>query len=280
MAEFSKVTGTAVDHPDGQFRPWALGDYGRVAMALQPVADRLVARLGDLSGQEILDVATGTGNVALAAVRAGATVVGVDLTPELLAVARDRTDASGLRVDYRLGDAEALPVTDASFDVVASVFGVMFAADHQRGADELVRACRPGGTIALVNWVPDGALATFAGLISAALPSPAGAASPGLWGRESYVRSLLEPRGVRVELFNDQVTWEAESAEAYLATREEIQGSLVAAHRRLGPGPQWDELRRRLLEVLEAGNEATASFRVSSNALVAIGRVRQSGEPA
>jgi len=280
MADSSKVIGTAMDHRAEQSRPWALGDYGRVAMALQPVADRLIARLGDLGGQAILDVATGTGNVALAAARAGASVVGVDFTPELLAMARVRADASGLTVDYRRGNAEALPVKDASFDVVASAFGVMFAANHQRTADELVRACRPGGTIALVNWVPDGALATFAGLISATLPSPPGAASPGLWGRESYVRALLEPGGVRVEFFNEHVTWEAESAEAYLATQEGTQGNLVAAHQRLGPGPQWDELRLRLLEVLNAGNEGTACFRVSSNALVAIGRVRQSGEPA
>lgn len=260
--------------------PWALGDYGRVAVDLQPIADRLIARVGDLRGQVFLDVATGTGNVALAAARAGARVVGVDLTPELLAMARVRNHASGLTVDYRRGDAEALPVKDASFDVVASAFGVMFAADHQRTADELIRACRPGGTIAVVNWVPEGALAAFAGLISATLPAPADAASPGLWGRENYVRSLLEPGGVRMAFFNERVTWETRSAEAYLAVQEKIQGNLVAAHQRLGAGPQWDALRRHLLEILEAGNEGTAGFRVSSNALVAIGRVRQPGEPA
>jgi SAM-dependent methyltransferase len=175
---------------------WASGDYpSMVEMWLLPLGPRLVAACGIEPGMRVLDVAAGTGNAALHAAAAGAQVTASDLTPELLEAGRRRAEAEGLTLEWVEADAERLPFPDASFDVVMSSIGVMFAPHHQDAADELVRVCRPGGTIGLLSWTPEGMLgALFRMMAPFAPPPPPGAQPPPLWGSEDHLRELFGDR--------------------------------------------------------------------------------------
>jgi SAM-dependent methyltransferase len=178
---------------------WASGDYpSMVETFLLPLGPRLVSAAGIGPGMRVLDVAAGTGNASLPAARAGARVTASDLTPELLDAGRRRAQAAELELEWIQADAERLPFEDECFDVVMSCIGVMFAPHHQDAADELVRVCRPGGTIALLSWTPEGMLgALFKTMAEFAPPPPPGAQPPPFWGSEEHLRGLL---GDRVEL--------------------------------------------------------------------------------
>ena len=158
-----------------------------------PVLTHPFCEAADLrAGQRVLDVATGSGNTAIAAARRFCEVTGVDYVPALLARAHERAAVEGLAIDFREGDAEALPFPDASFDVILSTFGSMFAPDQARTARELLRVCRPGGTIALANWTPEGLTGELFRAMGQYLPPPpAGLASPLLWGTAARLRELL-----------------------------------------------------------------------------------------
>jgi SAM-dependent methyltransferase len=177
---------------------WATGDYPRmVDTFLLPLGPRLVDACGITAGATVLDVAAGTGNASVPAAERGAHVTASDLTPELLDAGRQA--AGGLDIDWVPADAENLPFPDASYDVVMSSIGVMFAPHHQAAADELVRVCRPGGTIGLLSWTPEGMLgALFAMMKPYAPPPPPGALPPPLWGSEEHLRGLLGNR-VRID---------------------------------------------------------------------------------
>lgn len=193
----TQILDTATPQPDlaavkqRQQQAWASGDYHAVAALIMVVAERLVDAADLHAGWRVLDVATGSGNAAIAAARLGVRSVGVDYVPSLLERARMRADAEGLAVELEVGDAEALPFPDASFDAVTSVFGSMFAPDHEKVAAELLRVTRPGGTIALASWTPDGFLGDFFRTMAAHVPPPAGVRSPMLWGTESHLRDLF-----------------------------------------------------------------------------------------
>jgi SAM-dependent methyltransferase len=178
---------------------WASGNYpSMVETFLLPLGPRLVSAAGIGPGMRVLDVAAGTGNASLPAARAGALVTASDLTPELLDAGRHDADAAGLEIEWVQADAERLPFDDESFDVVMSCIGVMFAPHHQEAADELVRVCRPGGTVALLSWTPEGMIgALFKAMAPFAPPAPPGAQPAPLWGSEEHLRGLL---GDRVEL--------------------------------------------------------------------------------
>ena len=174
-----------------QQQMWASGDFSMVASRIVLSSERLAEAADLRAGTTVLDVATGSGNAAIAAARHGTHVVGVDYVEGLLEDARARSSAEGLDVEFRLGDAEDLPVDDDTFDAVLSVFGVMFAPDHQKTADEIVRAARPGATVALASWTPTGFLGAMFGVITKHVPPPAGVASPLLWGTESHLQNLF-----------------------------------------------------------------------------------------
>ena len=178
---------------------WASGSYPTmVETFLLPLGPRLVDAFGIGPGDTVLDVAAGTGNAALPAARAGADVTASDLTPELLDAGREGAEAEGLELRWAEADAEHLPFGDASYDVVMSAIGAMFAPFHQPVADELVRVCRPGGKIGLLSWTPEGMIGSlFRTIGQFAPPPPAGAQPPPLWGGEEHVRGLF---GDRVEL--------------------------------------------------------------------------------
>jgi SAM-dependent methyltransferase len=178
---------------------WASGDYPHmVETFLLPLGPRLVEVAGIQPGERVLDVAAGTGNASIPAAQVGAQVTASDLTPELLDAGRQRAQALGLELEWTPADAEDLPFEDESFDVVMSQVGVMFAPHHQDAADELVRACRPGGRIALMSWTPEGMIGALFRLMGGfAAPPPPGASPPPLWGSESHLETL----------FGDRVEW-------------------------------------------------------------------------
>ena len=179
---------------------WALGDYPAVARDivgdLGPV---LVQASGVGPGERVLDVAAGSGNASIPAAAAGASVIASDLTPELFETGRKAAAEAGVEIDWQQADAEALPYPDASFDTVLSCLGVMFAPHHQAGADELVRVLRPGGTLGLLSWTPEGFIGQmFATMKPYAPAPPPGAQPPPLWGSEEHVRALLGDRVTEV----------------------------------------------------------------------------------
>jgi SAM-dependent methyltransferase len=175
-----------------QQKAWSSGDYGKVGVTLSLMAE-LLAEAADLQpGQRVLDVASGNGNASLAAARRFCEVVGIDYVPMLLEEARRRAEAEGLSVDFREGDAEDLPFEDASFDVVLSTLGVMFAPDQEKAARELMRVVKPGGTIAMANWVPDGYVGDLFRTIGRYVPPPAGLKPPFRWGTEEGLDELLD----------------------------------------------------------------------------------------
>ena len=171
---------------------WGSGPFERVEWTIAAMHDDLVARLPTGSGMRWLDVGCGTGAVSMRAARAGAEVTGLDLAPVLVETARRRAEEEGLSIRYDTGDCEALPYEDASFDVVSSSVGMMFAPDHAAAARELARVCRRGGRIGLTAWRPDSGVGDFIHLIGRFQPSPPeGAGNPLDWGREEYVSELL-----------------------------------------------------------------------------------------
>jgi SAM-dependent methyltransferase len=177
---------------------WASGDYpSMVETFLLPLGPRLVEACAIDSGMRVLDVAAGTGNASIPAAQRGADVTASDLTPELFEAGRARAQAEGVELQWVEADAEHLPFEDGSFDVVMSSIGAMFAPHHQDVADELVRVCRVGGTIGMLNWTPEGMIgALFRAMGPFAPPPPPGAQPPPLWGGEEHVRELF---GERVE---------------------------------------------------------------------------------
>jgi len=171
---------------------WAAGDFSMIATPTTIVGERLCEAVDLRAGQRVLDIATGSGNTALAAARRYCEVTGIDFVPSLLERARERATAERLDIDFREGDAESLPFPDASFDVVLSTFGVMFAPDQARAAAELLRVCRPGGKIGLTTWPPEGFIFELQRTSARySPPPPEGFQSPVLWGTEKRLRELL-----------------------------------------------------------------------------------------
>jgi SAM-dependent methyltransferase len=254
---------------------WSAGDYARVAERIDdvPPAD-LLARVGIEPGSDVLDVATGTGNVALKAAARGAEVTGLDLTPELLDVARERADRAGVHVAWIEGDAEDLPFAEERFDRVLSVFGVQFAPRHEIAARELVRVCRPGGTIGLVNWTPQGQIGAVLKLVGGYMPAPPAFASPPpLWGSEEHVRALFADQPVELELHHGHNPWRFGSAEDWVAFMETLYGPTVKAREKLTAEGRWDECRQRLVALAESYNEATdGTLLMQAEYLVAVAR--------
>jgi len=198
-----------------QNRTWSSGDYRSIAWVTVPLADDLVAALDVVPGSKVLDVATGTGHVALVAARAFCPTVGVDYVPALVEIARARAAAEGLGIDFRVGDAEALELDDDSFDYVVSAIGTMFTADHQKAADEMVRVTRSGGRIGMANWTPSGFVGRMLKIVGSHVAPPPGAQSPVRWGDPAVVTELLGSGVSEVRTWTSAVRQRFPSAEHY-----------------------------------------------------------------
>jgi SAM-dependent methyltransferase len=253
---------------------WAAGNYAAVAEHIDEVPPaHLFARLPVAAEDTVLDVAAGTGNAAIRAARAGATVVGLDLTPELFTVARQRAERAGVSVDWVEGDAEALPFGDDAFDVILSIFGVQFAPRHRVAAAELARVCRPGGRVGLVSWTPEGFIGQFFRVMSGYLPAlPDYASAPPLWGDEEHVRSLFAGTGLAWEFGRGHNPWRFASAEDLIAFMERNYGPTVKARARLEAEGTWDACRSELVALAERFDEAgDGQLLVRAEYLVAVG---------
>jgi ubiquinone/menaquinone biosynthesis C-methylase UbiE len=216
---------------------WALGDYALMAEeVMAPLGPALVKATGIRPGVRVLDVAAGSGNISLPAAATGAAVVSTDLTPELLQRSRARAEARGLTIDYREANAHALPFGDGEFDVVMSAIGVQFAPDQQRAATELVRVCRPGGTIGVISWTPEGFFGRMLAAIRPYRPSLSQAVPPAsLWGRPGYVTALLGARiGDITTVRGMSDVNRFDSAEAVHAYFKEHYGPTIEAYANIG----------------------------------------------
>lgn len=222
---------------------WAMGDYDRFARStVWELGPLLVDACGVTAGQRVLDVAAGTGNVAIRAALEGASVVASDLTPEHFVAGRRAAAEAGVDVEWIEGDVEALPFDDATFDVVTSCFGAMFAPNHQRAADELVRVCRPGGTIGLMAFTPDGIGGEFFALLAPHMPPPPAGASPPLgWGDETHVRGLFGNQLQSLTMTRRTYVERAPSPQDYGRLFKEAFPPIVAIRRNLENAPERRE---------------------------------------
>lgn len=182
-----------------QKRSWSTGDIPIIARPLVGVAENLCEAVELRPRQKVLDVATCTGNVALAAARRYCEVTGIDYIPSLLEYARARAELERLQISFLEADAEHLPFPAASFDVVMSVFGIMFTPDQEQAASELLRVCRSGGKIGLVNWTPDGFFRDMGKVMQTYAPPPLGLKPPALWGTEEHIRKLFSEEVISIK---------------------------------------------------------------------------------
>ena len=195
-----------------QHQTWSSGDYGSIAWITVPLADELVAAVDLAPGGSVLDVATGTGNVAIASARAFCPTTGIDYVSSRVDIAARRAAAEGLDITFEVGDAEALPYDDDRFDYVLSALGTMFTADHQQAADEMVRVCRPGGRIGMANWTPSGFVGRMLKTVGRYVAPPAGALPPTRWGDPDVVAELFAGR------VDDLRTWTTAVRQRFLST--------------------------------------------------------------
>ena len=261
---------------------WALGDYPALAAAVIPdLGPLLVEACGVGPGDRVLDIAAGAGNAAIPAALTGASVVASDLTPELLDAGRRQAEARGVELEWRRADAEALPFEDGEFDTVLSCVGVMFAPHHQASADELVRVCRPGGTIGLLSWTPEGFIGRMFATMKPYMPAPPpGTQPPPMWGSRDHVRTLLGDRvtatvarrqSVRVDRFA--------TPESFRDYFKACYGPTVAAYRGIAEDPEKvAALDRDLAELARRHDVGAASTVMDWEYLLVNARKREADE--
>jgi SAM-dependent methyltransferase len=255
---------------------WASGDYpSMVETFLTPLGPRLVESVGIGTGQRVLDVAAGTGNASIPAAQAGADVVASDLTPELFEAGRARAAAAGVELEWVEADAHDLPFEDESFDTVISSIGVMFAPFHQTAADELVRVCRPGGTIGLLSWTPEGMIgALFRAMGQFMPPPPPGAQPPPLWGSEEHLRELFDGKVEFETLRREMLDITAfERPDDYGEHFKGRYGPTIAARANAEKEGRAEEFDQAMSDFCEEWNRGSAEdARFEKEYLIAIGR--------
>jgi len=234
---------------------WASGDYHMIGTQIQIVSEQLIEALDIHANERILDVATGSGNAALAAARRGSSVVGIDYVPALLERARRRRDAEGLDAQFIEGDAEALPYANGQFDVVSSVFGAMFAPDQEKTADELVRVTRSGGRIGLASWTPEGFIGQYFKTNAKHVPPPAGVRSPLQWGTSERIGELFGDVAAEIRLERRFYAFRARSPQAWIEDFRRYYGPTLKSFEAVGEAGR-EALENDLLELIAHFNRA------------------------
>lgn len=235
---------------------WALGDFHEVSRQVVPVSEQLVTTIDPRPGERVLDVACGSGNAALAAARRYCEVSGIDYVPALIERAKVRAAAEVLKIDFRVADAQALPFADAMFDVVTSVFGVMFAPDQEKAAAEMARVTKPGGRIGLACWMPEGLVFDFFNLTARHAPPPPGVPPSHRWGTEDGLRALFGPALGRLKMQRRTSLQHFRSPEHALEVFRTYFGPTVRAFEMVGKEGEA-ALAADLLELYRRYNRAT-----------------------
>jgi SAM-dependent methyltransferase len=248
---------------------WSSGDYAVVGTTLQIVGEQLCETLDLRAGQKVLDVAAGNGNATLAAARRGCDVVSTDYVPSLLERGRARAAAEGFNIDFRQADAEALPFADATFDVVASTFGVMFTPNQERAAAEMVRVCRPSGKIGLANWTPGGFIGQLFKTIGKHLPPPAGVKSPALWGTSARLTELFGPAAASIAIKERDFVFRYKSAQHWLDVFRAYYGPVLKAFEAL-PAQSQAALAADLIALVGQFNRSGDNSMVVPSAYIEI----------
>ena len=244
---------------------WSAGQYEATAAELQPAAEMVVKLARIKPGQRVLDVATGTGNAALCAARQGATVTGIDTAERLIEVAAQRAEAEALNVCFMVGDSQALPFGDGSFDRVLSVFGLIFAADADLAFSELCRVLARRGRGFISVWVPAGPMDAMVGVFMRAVSEVTGSRPNRFaWSDEAAVTGLAARHGASVRWHDASLAISADSPEAYLATHEQKHPMSLAVRPLLEKAGISDAVRLQALDALRRGNERTGGFLIHS----------------
>lgn len=217
---------------------WSAGDYAVIGTTLQIVGEQLCEALDVRAGQRVLDVAAGNGNVSLAAARRGCEVTSTDYVPALLSRGRERAAAERLEIEFREADAEDLPFAEASFDVVASTFGVMFTPDQDKAASELLRVCRPAGRIGLANWTPEGFVGQIFKTIGRHMPPPANVRSPALWGTKPRIEEMFASKAASIQAERRHFVFRYASPQHWLETFRTYYGPVLKTFAALEPAAQ------------------------------------------
>ncbi len=234
---------------------WASGDFAVVGVTLQIVGESLAEAADIRSGERVLDVAAGNGNATLAAAHRFADVVSTDYVPALLEKGRTRAMAEGLKVDFRVADAEDLPFGVGGFDAVLSTFGVMFAPDHERAARAMLRVTRSGGRIGLANWTPEGFIGQLFKVIGAHIPAPVGLQSPALWGTEAHLAKLFGDAASNIQVARRHFNFRYRSAAHWLQVFRDFYGPTHKAFAALDSAKQ-QALANDILALLDRFNVA------------------------
>lgn len=234
---------------------WASGDYAVVGVTLQIVGEQLCEALDLRSGQSVLDVAAGNGNVSLAAARRFCEVTSTDYVPALLERGRARAKAEGAKITFKEADAEALPFGDGTFDAVVSTFGVMFTADHDKAAAELLRVCRPGGKIGMANWTPEGFIGQLFKTLGKHLPPPPGAKSPALWGTSARIEQMFSAKSSWIAVQPRNYVFRYRSPEHWMEVFRTYYGPTLKAFAAL-PADKQQALHDDVMALLAQFNRA------------------------
>ncbi len=238
-----------------QQQMWATGDFSMIATQAILVGELLCEAVDIHPGQRVLDVATGSGNTALAAARRGGDVVGIDFVPALLERGRERAAAERLTIAFQEGDAEKIPFPDASFDAVLSTFGAMFAPNQEKTGHELVRVCRPGGKIGMANWTPEGFPGQMFRTVAKFVPPPPGLKPPTLWGTEDGLRSFLGDHVASLQITRRYHMFRHRSPESWLEYHRRFFGPAVKAFETLDAKNQ-NALAGEIIDLLRQGNRS------------------------
>jgi SAM-dependent methyltransferase len=260
---------------------WGSGNYAAVAERIGDTGELVVERAGVEPGMDVLDLACGTGNASIPAAQAGARVTGLDFSPDLLEIARERCADAMVEIEFVEGDAQDLPFDDAGFDRIVSTFGHMFAPDHARTAAEMKRVLRPDGLIAVACWTPEGSIGRMFRAIAELVPPPPGGQPPLLWGTEEHVTELLGDvgpgqaaggaRGAAMTFERHEIVWTDESVESYARFMLESFGPLLNARELLAE--REGELEAVYTEYLRSENEADdGTLRFSGEYLLSLVR--------